>query len=135
RTIAQCADDGVGLDSVDGLALGGQTVLWQETNGGNNLELIVHKATLARPKAQDVSYVENGGGAADDPAGDWTGALVGHGSLLAYASWKQCDRAGGDYARVCAAGLPDIYAQRLRRVGGRVLLWGADAVSPLWTDG
>ncbi len=135
RTIAQCDADGVGLDSVAELALGGQSVLWQETNGGNNLELIVRKATLARPKPVDVSYVGNGGGAAGDPAGDWTGSLVGHGALLAYASWKQCDRAGGDYARTCSPDRPDVYAQRLRRVGGRVLLWGADAVYPIWTDG
>ena len=135
RTIAQCDADGVGLDAVADLALAGQTALWQETNGGNNLELIVNKATLTRPKAQEVSYVENGGGAAGDPAGDWTGALVGHGSLLAYASWKQCDRAGGDYARHCSPSLPDWYAQRLHWVGGRVLAWGSDAILPIWTDG
>jgi hypothetical protein len=135
KTIVQCDGDGIGLDAVDELALGGQTVLWQETNGGNNLELGIGKATLTTPKEQEVSYVENGGGAADDPAGDWTGSLVGHGSLLAYASWKQCDRAGGDYARECSPDRPDVYAQRLHQVGGRVLLWGADAVYPVWTDG
>jgi hypothetical protein len=135
KTIVQCDNDGVGLDSVDELALGAQTVAWQETNGGNNLELSISKATLTRPKEQEVSYVENGGGAADDPAGDWTGALVGHGSLLAYASWKQCDQAGGDYARSCSSSLPDLYAQRLHRIGGRVLLWGPDAIFPIWTDG
>ncbi len=135
QTIAQCNDDGVGLDAIDQLALGGQTVLWQETNGGNNLELAISKATLTRPKAQTVSYVENGGGAAGDPAGDWTGALVGHGSLLAYASWKQCDRAGGDSTRPCSASRPDRYAQRLHRIGGRVLAWGQDAILPIWTDG
>jgi hypothetical protein len=135
KTIVQCDNDGVGLDSVDELALSGQTVAWQETNGGNNLELSISKATLTRPKEQEVSYVENGGGAAGDPAGDWTGSLVGHGSLLAYASWKQCDRAGGDYARPCAPGRADLYAQRLHRVGGRVVLWGFDAIYPVWTDG
>src|SRR5205085_1613187 len=82
--IVQCENDGVGLDALVDLALGGQTVLWQETNGGNNLEVSISKATLTRPKEQEVSYVENGGGAAGDPAGDWTGALVGHGSLLAF---------------------------------------------------
>lgn len=135
KTTVQCDNDGVGIDGVDELALGGQTVAWRETNGGNNLELSISKATLARPKEQQVSYVENGGGAADDPAGDWTGALVGHGSLLAYASWKRCDEIGGGYARACAPGQPDVYAQRLRRLGSRVLLWGADAVYPIWTDG
>jgi len=134
-TIVQCDNDGVGLDSVDELALGGRTVAWQETNGGNNLELSISKATLTHPKEQEVSYVENGGGAAGDPAGDWTGALVGHGSLLAYGSWKECDRAGGDYARPCAPGRPDLYAQRLLRVGGRVVLFGPDAIFPIWTDG
>ena len=127
----QCDGDGVGLDSVDELALGGQTVAWQETNGGNNLELSISKATLTRPKEQEVSYVENGGGASGDPAGDWTGALVGHGNLLAYASWKQCDQVGGDYARPCSPSRPDWYAQRLRRIGGRVLAWGPDAILPL----
>ena len=135
KTIVQCDNDGIGIDGVDGLALGGQTVLWQETNGGNNLELSISKATFARPKEQDVSYVENGGGAADDPAGDWTGALVGHGGLLAYASWKQCDQVGGGYARACSPDRPDVYAQRLHRIGGRVLLWGPDAVYPIWSDG
>lgn len=135
KTIVQCDNDGIGLDGVDELALGGQTALWQETNGGNNLELSIGKATLTRPKEQEVSYVENGGGAADDPAGDWTGSIVGHGGLLAYGSWRECDRAGGDYARPCAPGRPDVYAQRLHRVGGRVLLWGADAIFPIWTDG
>jgi hypothetical protein len=135
RTIAQCDDDGVGLDSVAELALGGQTVAWQETNGGNNLELIIRKATLTRPKARDVSYVENGGGAAGDPAGDWTGSLLGHGPLLAYASWTECDPAGGGYGRPCSPGRADLYAQRLHRLGGRVLFWGFDAIFPIWTDG
>jgi hypothetical protein len=135
KTIVQCDNDGVGLDSIAGLALGGQTVVWQETNGGNNLELNISKATLTRPKEQEVSYVENGGGAAGDPAGDWTGALVGHDSLLAYASWKQCDQAGGDYARPCSPSLPNWYAQRLHRIGGRVLAWGPDAILSIWTDG
>ena len=117
------------------LALGGQTVLWQETNGGNNLELSISKATLTRPKEREVSYVENGGGAAGDPAGDWTGSLVGHRGLLAYESWKECDRAGGDYARQCSQGRPDLYAQRLHRVGGRLPVFGPDAFFPVWTDG
>jgi hypothetical protein len=135
HTIVQCDADGVGLDAVDELALGGQTVVWQETNGGNNLELGISKATLARPKPKEVSYVENGGGAAGDPAGDWTGSLVGHGGLLAYASWTQCDSAGGDYARPCSPGRRDVYAERLHRIGGRVLAWGPDAVYPIWSDG
>ena len=135
KTIVQCDNDGAGLDSIDGLALGGQTVAWEETNGGNNLELSISKATPARPKEQAVSYVENGGGAAGDPAGDWTGALVGHGGLLAYASWKQCDQSGSGYARPCVPGRPDWYAQRLRRIGGGVLAWGPDAILPIWTDG
>ena len=134
-TIAQCDGDGAGLDAVDELALGGQTVAWRETNGGNNLELIVRKATLARPKPRDVSYVENGGGAAGDPAGDWTGSLVGHGALLGYASWTECDRADAGYARPCSPDRPDVYAQRLRLVGGRVVGRGPDTVYPIWTDG
>jgi len=134
-TIVECDNDGVGLDSVDELALAGRTVAWQESNGGNNLELSISKATLAKPKEQEVSYVENGGGAADDPAGDWTGSLVGHGGLVAYASWSQCDAVGGGYARTCSSDRSDVYAQRLVRVDGRVLLSGADAVYPVWTDG
>jgi hypothetical protein len=135
-TIAQCDDDGAGLDSVAELALGGRTVAWQETNGGNNLELIVREATLARPEAHDVSYVENGGGAAGDPAGDWTGSLVGHGSLLAFASWTQCDSAGAGYARACAAGLPEqLYDQALDRIGGGVVRRGPGVLQPVWTDG
>jgi hypothetical protein len=135
KTIVQCDADGAGLDAVVDLALGGQTALWQETNGGNNLELSVSKATLTHPKEQEVSYVENGGGAAGDTAGDWTGSLVGHGSLLAYESWKECDRVGGDYARPCSQDRPDLYAQRLHRVGGRVLVFGPESFFPVWTDG
>ena len=136
KTIVECDNDGVGLDGVDDLAVGGRTVLWEETNGGNNLELSISKATLARPKEQEVSYVENGDGAAGDPAGDWTGSLVGHGSLLAYASWTECDRAGGGYARTCSSGGHDLYAQRLHLVGGRrVVHFGPDAIFPVWTDG
>lgn len=134
KTIENC-DDSAFLDGTDELALAGQTTLWEETNGGNNLELSISKATLARPKAQDVSYVENGSGAAGDPGGDWTGALVGHGSLLAYASWKECDQADAGYARPCAKGVPDLYAQHLDVVGGRVIHYGPDAIFPLWTDG
>ena len=137
RTIAQCDDDGVGLDSVDELALGGQTVAWQETNGGNNLELIIRKATLARPKARDVSYVENGGGAAGDPAGDWTGSLVGHGptARLRLVDAVRPSAGGGLRARRAPTGLRDVYAERLHRIGGRVLAWGPDAVYPIWSDG
>jgi len=135
KTIAQCDNDGVGLDAVVDLAVAGQTVAWQETNGGNNLEISISTATLAHPKEHDVSYVENGGGAAGDPAGDWTGALVGHRSLLAYASWKACDPAGGGYARPCATGSPDIYEQVLHRIGGGTILRGPDGFAPVWTDG
>jgi hypothetical protein len=113
----------------------GQTVAWQETNGGNNFEMIISTATLARPKPNMVSYVENGGGAASDPAGEYNGDLVGHGTLLAYATWTLCDRVGGDYARTCKAGLPDVYDQKLLRIGGGVLLRGASVLDPVWTDG
>jgi hypothetical protein len=133
-TIENC-DDSAFLDGIDELALAGQTALWEETNGGNNLELSISKATLARPKAQDVSYVENGSGAAGDPGGDWTGSLVGHSRLLAYASWTECDQAGAGYARPCAKGVPDLYAQHLHVVGGRIIHFGPDAIFPLWTDG
>ena len=135
KTIAQCDNDGVGLDAVVDLAVAGQTVAWQETNGGNNLEISISTATLAHPVEHGVSYVENGGGAAGDPAGDWTGALVGHGGLLAYASWKACDPAGGGYARACGKGLPDLYDQALHRIGGGTMLRGPDAFAPVWTDG
>ena len=135
KTIVQCDSDGVGLDSVDELALATQTAAWQETNGGNNLELSISTATLTRPKEKEVSYVENGAGAAGDPAGDFTGDLVGHGRLLAYASWTHCDQAGGDYARACGGGLPDVYHQALRGIRGRVLHTGPSILHPVWTDG
>jgi hypothetical protein len=135
KTIDQCDTDGIGLDSVAELALAGQTVAFQETNGGNNLELIVSTATLARPRANMVSYVENGGGAASDPAGEYNGDLVGHGTLLAYATWTLCDSAGGDYARPCSSGQPDVYDQALLRIGGGVLGRGAAVLDPIWTDG
>jgi hypothetical protein len=135
KTIVQCDSDGIGLDSVAELALATRTVAWQETNGGNNLELSISTATLARPKEREISYVENGGGAAGDPAGDYTGDLVGHGRLLAYASWTECDEAGGDYARACSNGLPDVYDQALRGTRGRVLRSGSGVLHPVWTDG
>ncbi len=135
KTIVQCDSDSIGLDSVAELALATQTVAWQETNGGNNLELSISTATLTHPKERVVSYVENGGGAAGDPAGDHTGDLVGHGRLLAYASWTQCDQAGGDYARACGSGLPDVYDQALRATRGRVLRAGPSVLDPVWTDG
>jgi hypothetical protein len=135
KTIDQCSNDGIGLDKVVDLALAGPRVAFQETNGGNNLEMIVSTATLAQPKPKVVSYVENGGGAAGDPAGDYNGDLVGHGNLLAYATWTLCDSPGGGYARDCKTGLPDIYNQKLHRIGGGVLLTGSDALHPLWSDG
>src|SRR5262249_33396355 len=97
--------------------------------------LSVRKATLASPKPRDVSYVENGGGAAGDPAGDWTGSLVGHGSLLAYVSWTECDQAGAGYAHECTPGLPELYhgAMHPNRVG--VMQGGSDVLRPVWTDG
>ena len=91
KTIDECSNDGAGLDEVIDLALAGQRVAFQETNGGNNLEMIVSTATLARPRPQMDSYVENGDGAAGDPAGRYDGDLVGHDSLLAYATWTRCD--------------------------------------------
>jgi hypothetical protein len=135
KTFDQCANDGIGLDAVVALALARRTVAFQETNGGNNLELIISKATLGHPKPVMVSYVENGGGAAGDPAGDYTGDLVGHGGVLAYASWKVCDQAQAGYARQCAPGLPDVYDQALRGIGGRVLRAGPSVLDPAWTDG
>ncbi len=135
KTIDQCSNDGIGLDKVVDLALAGQRVAFQEMNGGNNLEMIVSTATLARPKPKLVSYVENGGGAAGDPAGQYNGDLVGHGSMLAYATWTQCDVPGGGYARDCKKGLPDIYDQELHRIGDGVLLSGAPVLHPVWTWG
>jgi hypothetical protein len=135
KTIDQCSNDGIGLDQVVDLALAGQRVAFQETNGGNNLEMVVSTATLLRPKPQMVSYVENGGGAAGDPAGDYNGDLVGHGSLLAYATWTLCDLPGGGYARDCKPGVPDLYDQVLHRVGGGALRRGTDVLHAVWTDG
>jgi len=135
RTIDQCDTDGIGLDAVVELSLARQTVAWQETNGGNNLEMSISTATLAHPAEHDVSYVENGGGAASDPAGDYTGDLVGHGRLLAYAAWKLCDKFQPGYARPCQSGKPDVYDEQLRGIGGRVLRTGPSVLHPVWTDG
>jgi hypothetical protein len=135
ETIDQCSNDGIGLDAVVDLALAGPRVAFHETNGGNNLEMIVSTATLARPKAKMVSYVENGGGAAGDPAGPYNGDLVGHGSLLTYATWSVCDQAGGGYARTCKPGVAVVYDQVLHRIGGGVLRRGADVLHAVWTDG
>ena len=135
RTIVECDNDGVGLDAVTELALAGQTVAWQETNGGNSLEMSVNTATLTRPKTHEVSYVENGAGAAEDPAGDWTSWLAGHGSLLTFDSWTRCDPAGAGYARACSPGQPDVYGVKLRRIGGGILRQGPDVFHSVWTDG
>ena len=129
------------LEGVDGLALGGNRVLWEETNGGNNLELVVNTATARKPKPVDVSYVENGNGAAGDPGGDYTGTLYADGPLLVFASWTQCDpytAQGAGYARPCEKGRPAYYNGVLHRVvGGKdtVLLRGDDLLFPDWVDG
>jgi hypothetical protein len=135
KTIDQCDTDGIGLDAVVELAVASRTVAWQETNGGNNLEMSISTATLLHPAEREVSYVENGGGAADDPAGDYTGDLVGHGRLLAYAAWKQCDRFQPGYTRPCQSGLPDLYGEQLHGIGGHVLRTGPSVLHPVWTDG
>lgn len=132
---------GTSLEGVAELALGGKRVLWQETNGGNNLELIVQTATLRRPVGTMVSYVENGNGAGGDPGGDYTGRVLADGPLLIFASWKRCDpyaSEGADYAAPCKTGEPALYASALHQVvGGKdtVLRRGDDLLSPVWVDG
>ena len=133
-----CGEGGP-LEGVDDLALGGNRVLWEETNGGNNLELIVNTATLAKPKPATVSYVENGNGAGGDPGGDYTGSLYADGPLLTFASWTQCDPyQGSQFARPCEKGKPAYYNGVLHRVtAGKdtVLRSGDDMLFPDWVDG
>jgi hypothetical protein len=121
------------------LALGGNRVAWQETNGGNSLELIVKTATLADPKPRGVSFVTNGDGAGEDPAGDWTAHLHADGALLVFARWSHCETAeGGSTIRPCVAGEAETYDGALHRiVGGRdtVLRRGDDVTEPIWVDG
>jgi len=127
------------LEGLTELALGGNRVLWQETNGGNSLEFLVKTATVARPVPKDVSYVTNGNGAGGDPAGDWTGHLHADGSLLVFARWSHCEAAeGGSTYRPCAAGQADVYGGALHRVvAGRdtILRRGDDVTEPIWVDG
>jgi hypothetical protein len=127
------------LEGPDGLALGGNRVVWQERNGGNDLELAIRTATVSSPVPKDVSYVVNGDGAGGDPAGDWTGHLLADGPLLVFARWSHCEEAeGGSTFRPCAAGQPDVYAGALHRiVNGRdtVLRRGDDLIEPVWVDG
>jgi hypothetical protein len=132
---------GAPLEGVTELALGGKRVIWQETNGGNNLELIVQTATTARPAPAEVSYVENGNGAAGDPGGEYTGHLLADGQLLVFTSWTHCDPyadQGAGYAEKCAAGGPELSQGALHRVvAGKaaVLRRGDDVLAPLWVDG
>ena len=129
------------LEGVDDLALGGNRVLWEETNGGNNLELIVNTATVAKPKPVTVSYVENGNGAGGDPGGDYTGSLYADGPLLTFASWTQCDpyaAQGAAFGRACEKGKPAYYNGVLHRVAAgknTVLRSGDDMLFPDWVDG
>ena len=129
------------LEGVTEVTLGGKRVIWQETNGGNNLELIVNTATLAQPKPAAVSYVESGNGAAGDPGGSYTGHLLAAGSLFVFGRWTRCDPyvgEGADYARACAKGVPDLYDGALHAVvAGKdtVLRKGDDVLEPLWVDG
>jgi len=138
RTQVGCGRGGL-LEGLTEVALGGSRVLWQETNGGNNLELLVKTATVANPNPKDVSYVANGNGAGGYPAGDWTGGLHADGSLLVFARWSHCEQAeGGSTYRPCVAGQPDVYDGALHRVvGGRdtVLRRGDDLTDPVWVDG
>lgn len=140
KTQVGCGAGGI-LEGVDALALGGKRVLWEETNGGNNLELIVNTATVAAPKSVGVSYAENGNGAAGNPGGDYTGALFADRSLLVFASWTQCDpyaAQGSTYARPCEQGKPQYYNGIIHRVvGGKdsVLRSGDDILFPVWVDG
>jgi hypothetical protein len=137
KTQVEC-DGGGPLEGVDELALGDNRVLWEETNGGDNLELSVETATVAKPKTQDLSYVESGAGAAGDPGGDYTGNLLADGPLLVFASWTSCDPYGGGYGRPCQKGQPDDYNGVLHRVvNGKdtVLRSGDDVLYPIWVDG
>jgi hypothetical protein len=140
KTQVGCGEGGM-LEGLTELALGGKRVLWQETNGGNNLELIVQTATLQQPVGKLVSYVENGDGAAGDPGGDYTGHLRADGPLLVFGSWTHCDPfvgEGAGYAAPCKAGEPELYGGALHRVvAGKdtVLRRGNDVLAPLWVDG
>jgi hypothetical protein len=135
-----CDEDAL-FEGIAEIALGGKRVLWQETNGGNNLELIVNTATLAKPKRADVSYVENGNGAAGDPGGPYTGHLLGDGPLLVFAAWTRCDpyvSEGADYAKPCKKGEPVEYDGGLHQVAAgrdKVLRSGDDMLYPMWVDG
>lgn len=140
RTQVGCGK-GTSLEGIAELALGGKRVLWQETNGGHNLELIVETATLGQRRDKTVSYVENGNGAAADPGGDYTGHLLADGPLLVFASWTRCDpytSEGAGYARPCKKAEPALYAGALHQVvAGKdtVLRRGDDMLFPVWADG
>jgi hypothetical protein len=127
------------LEGVAEVALGGKRVIWQETNGGNTLELSVKTATVASPKPRELSFVVNGNGAGEDPAGEWTGHLHAKGPLLVFGRWSHCEQAeGGSTIPPCVPGKPDVYDGSLHRiVAGRdtVLRRGVDFATPIWVDG
>jgi FG-GAP-like repeat len=75
-------------DGVTGLALSARQVGWIEEGGGNDLEMTVMLASLARRSAKQVDYEINGYRAAGDPTGDWVGQIQGGGSVLAYNHWQ-----------------------------------------------
>jgi hypothetical protein len=130
KTIVQCDEDGAGIDAVVDLALGGQIVLWQETNGGNNLELSISKATLTRPKEQRFGRRERRRRQATRRATDRPlSATV----LLAYARGRSATPRAVT-TRPCSQGRPILRAAAApgRRAGAGLR---PDAFFLIWTDG
>ena len=80
-----CGDGGP-LEGVDGLALGGNRVLWEETNGGNNLELVVNTIDAGVARRFGELFEIDLGGASEIVAEDWRHRPIVHRLLerLAY---------------------------------------------------
>ena len=83
-----------------------------------------------------VSYVENGDGAAGDPAGRYDGDLVGHGSLLAYATWTQCDTGRRRLrARAASRAFPTCTTRCCTASAAACCVAARAVLHPVWTDG